>query len=126
MIVVIVIGVDVSMNTHLKSVKMTLKNKDPVMLDTLSIRGNNIRYYILPDTLPLDSLLIDDTPKGRGRGRSTGSFNKFHYLKIFLLIQCYFVAGHNSHHLLVNVSCMALKLNYCSYSCQRQREWSKR
>lgn len=62
-------GVDVSMNTHLKAVKMTLKNKDPVQLDTLSIRGNNIRYYILPDSLPLDTLLIDDGPRrGRGRG----------------------------------------------------------
>ena len=38
-----VTGVDVAMNTHLKSVKMTLKNRDPVTLDQLSIRGNNIR-----------------------------------------------------------------------------------
>ena len=60
------------MNTHLKSVKMTLKNRDPVQLDTLSIRGNNIRYYILPDSLPLDTLLIDDAPKGRGRGARAG------------------------------------------------------
>ena len=59
------------MNTHLKAVKMTVKNKDPVQLDSLSIRGNNIRYYILPDSLPLDTLLIDDAPKGRTafRGR---------------------------------------------------------
>ena len=62
-------GVDVSMNTHLKTVKMTLKNRDPVQLDTLSIRGNNIRYFILPDSLPLDTLLIDDAPRGRGSGR---------------------------------------------------------
>ncbi len=61
-------GVDVSMNTHLKTVKMTLKNKEPVNLDTLSIRGNNVRYFILPDSLPLDTLLIDDAPKARGRG----------------------------------------------------------
>lgn len=60
-------GVDVSMNTHLKSVKMTVKNKEPVQLDTLSIRGNNLRYFILPDSLPLDTLLIDDAPKPRGR-----------------------------------------------------------
>eukprot|EP00095_Tigriopus_kingsejongensis_P004560 maker-scaffold462_size163801-snap-gene-0.35 protein:Tk04560 transcript:maker-scaffold462_size163801-snap-gene-0.35-mRNA-1 annotation:"small nuclear ribonucleoprotein sm d1" len=67
-------GVDVAMNTHLKGVKMTLKNRDPVNLDQLSIRGNNIRYYILPEHLPLETLLIDDGPKkradkGRGRGR---------------------------------------------------------
>ena len=57
------------MNTHLKSVKMTLKNRDPVQLDSLSIRGNNIRYYILPDSLPLDTLLIDDTPKAKAKKR---------------------------------------------------------
>jgi len=80
-------GVDVAMNTHLKTVKMTVKNRDPVQLDSLSIRGNNIRYYILPDALPLETLLVDDTPKakakkkqeakgaaraGRGRGRGRG------------------------------------------------------
>eukprot|EP01120_Amphizonella_sp_Union-15-10_P013184 TRINITY_DN6089_c0_g1_i1.p1 TRINITY_DN6089_c0_g1~~TRINITY_DN6089_c0_g1_i1.p1 ORF type:complete len:112 (-),score=14.82 TRINITY_DN6089_c0_g1_i1:80-415(-) len=77
-------GVDISMNTHLKTVKMTVKGKNPVNLETLSIRGNNIRYFILPDSLNLDTLLVDDTPKpkakatkeklgrgkrGRGRGR---------------------------------------------------------
>ena len=66
------------MNTHLKAVKMTPKGRDTMQLESLSIRGNNIRYYILPETLPIDSLLIDDTPKakikrreaklGRGRG----------------------------------------------------------
>lgn len=76
-------GVDVAMNTHLKSVKMSIKNRDPVQLEILSIRGNNIRYFILPDSLPLETLLIDDTPKSkskkkdggrvgnRGRGRGT-------------------------------------------------------
>ena len=52
-------GVDVAMNTHLKTVKMTLKNRDPVNLETLSIRGNNIRYYILPETLPLVMMITD-------------------------------------------------------------------
>ncbi|XP_012259878.1 probable small nuclear ribonucleoprotein Sm D1 isoform X1 [Venturia canescens] len=75
-------GVDVAMNTHLKTVKMTIKNRDPVQLDTLSLRGNNIRYYILPDSLPLETLLVDDTPKakakkkeaarGAARGRGRG------------------------------------------------------
>ena len=86
-------GVDVAMNTHLKNVKMTLKNRDPVNLESLSVRGNNIRYYILPESLPLENLLIDEGPKrkpnmarggrgargggrggprGRGRGRGRG------------------------------------------------------
>ncbi|KAJ1967087.1 Sm snRNP core protein Smd1, partial [Dimargaris verticillata] len=62
-----VTGVDMSMNTHLKTVKMTVKNKDPVTLETLSIRGSNIRYFILPDSLPLDTLLIDDSVKSKKR-----------------------------------------------------------
>jgi small nuclear ribonucleoprotein D1 len=51
------------MNTHLKNVKLTLKGKNPVHMDHLSLRGNTIRCYILPDSLNLDTLLVDDTPK---------------------------------------------------------------
>ena len=72
------------MNTHLKQVKLTLKGKNPTAVEHLSVRGNTIRYYILPDSLNLDTLLVDDTPKqgkprakaatsaGRGRGRGRG------------------------------------------------------
>lgn len=84
-------SVDIQMNTSLKSVKMTIRNADPVALDSLSIRGNNIRYFILPDSLPLDTLLIDDSKKpkgdssdrllargrGRGRGRARGRGRNF-------------------------------------------------
>eukprot|EP00667_Euglena_gracilis_P028437 EG_transcript_36320 len=83
-------GVDVSMNTHLKAVKVTLKGKNPVAMDHLSVRGNNIRYFILPDSLNLDNLLIDTTPKpkpkprdpsrmrgkGKGKGRGFGKGRK--------------------------------------------------
>ena len=41
------------MNTHLKIVKMTTKGKNPVSLEHLTIRGNNIRSYLLPESLPL-------------------------------------------------------------------------
>ena len=81
-----------SMNTHLKKVKVTVKGKNPVSYDSLSIRGNNIRLFILPDSLNLDALLVEDklqkvqsTPfgkvaepgkyqggRGRGRGRGRG------------------------------------------------------
>ncbi|VDK17759.1 unnamed protein product [Anisakis simplex] len=72
-----IMGVDVAMNTHLRAVKMTVKNREPIQLDTLSIRGNNIRYIILPDSIPLDTLLIDDEPRkkatrgGRARAGAT-------------------------------------------------------
>lgn len=77
---------DVAMNTHLKAVKMTIKNRNPVQLESLSIRGNNIRYFILPDSLPLETMLIDEAPKSknkkkdtkmgtRGRGQSRGLYN---------------------------------------------------
>ena len=55
------------MNTHLKTVKVVARNKDPLTLDTISIRGNNIRFFILPDALPLDTLLVDDAPKPKGK-----------------------------------------------------------
>jgi small nuclear ribonucleoprotein D1 len=87
-LLIIFSGVDVSMNTYLRNVKTTLKGKNPVHHDFLSLRGNNVRYFILPDSLNLDTLLIDDTPKhavskisakpqrggrgGRGRGGRGG------------------------------------------------------
>jgi hypothetical protein len=43
------------------------RNREPVALDALSIRGNNIRYFILADALPLDTLLVDDAPKPKAR-----------------------------------------------------------
>jgi small nuclear ribonucleoprotein D1 len=55
------------MNTHLKTVKLTAKNKEPVSLDTLSVRGSTVRYVILPDSLPLDTLLVDDSPKAKAK-----------------------------------------------------------
>ena len=73
-------GVDVAMNTHLKAVKMTVKNRDPVQLETLIIRGNNIRYYILPDSLPLETLLLDDSPKAKAKKKDASGRGNFFYL----------------------------------------------
>ena len=78
-----VTSVSPQMNTALKMVKMTARAQEPVALDAMNIRGSTIRYIILPDSLPLDTLLIDDAPKpknkarkeadrGRGRGRGGG------------------------------------------------------
>lgn len=62
-----VTGVDVSMNTHLKAVKLTVKGRDPVSMDHLTIRGSNIRYFLLPESLPLETLLVDDAPKVKNK-----------------------------------------------------------
>lgn len=51
------------MNSTLSNVKLTIKGKNPISLDHLTVRGNNIRYYLLPESLPLDTLLVDDAPK---------------------------------------------------------------
>lgn len=78
-------GVDISMNTHLKTVKMTTKGFDPVTLDHLTIRGNNIRYFLLPDELSIDQYLVDDSTKfkqkynaikGRNKGKARGQVKK--------------------------------------------------
>ena len=66
------VGVDISMNTHLKTVKLTLKGKNHVSLDHISVRGNNIRYYILPDSLNLETLLVEDTPRVKAKKPTTG------------------------------------------------------
>ena len=63
------------------------RGKHPVSYATLSVRGSTMRSWILPESLNLDALLVDDTPKkalvpkattatgparGRGRGRGRG------------------------------------------------------
>jgi len=69
-------SVSPQMNTALRAVKMTTKNRnnpgspgETISLDTINIRGSTIRYYILPDSLPLDTLLIDDAPKPKNKAR---------------------------------------------------------
>lgn len=65
-------GVDIRMNTFLQNVRLTIKGttyvysgKNPIPLDQLTIRGNNIRYFILPEALQIDPLLVEDEPKVR-------------------------------------------------------------
>ncbi|RPA84329.1 Sm-like ribonucleo protein [Ascobolus immersus RN42] len=60
-------SVDVKMNTALRTVKMTVRGRDPISLETINIRGSNIRHFILPDSLPLDTLLVDDAPKPKNK-----------------------------------------------------------
>lgn len=53
------------MNTFLKNVKMTVKDKDPINLDQLTLRGSSIRYVILPETIQLDALLVEEESKAK-------------------------------------------------------------
>ncbi|KAI5302554.1 mRNA splicing protein smd1 [Ascosphaera pollenicola] len=64
-----IMSVSPQMNTALRAVKMTPKGRDPIPLDTINIRGSTVRYIILPDSLPLDTLLVDDTPKPKNKAR---------------------------------------------------------
>lgn len=72
-------SVSPQMNTALRTVKMTTKNKanpsapgETISLDTINVRGSTIRYYILPDSLNLDTILIDDQPKPKNKARKEG------------------------------------------------------
>ena len=58
-----IVSVDSSMNAHMKNVKVGGKGKVAVPMDQLTIRGNTIRYVILPDQLPLDPLLAEEETK---------------------------------------------------------------
>ncbi|KAJ5773281.1 hypothetical protein N7457_008177 [Penicillium paradoxum] len=64
-----IVSVSPQMNTSLRAVKMTPKGRDPISLDTINIRGSTIRNCILPDSLPLDTLLVDDAPKAKNKAR---------------------------------------------------------
>ena len=53
------------------------------------------RYYILPENLPLETLLVDDSlkkkkdPKGRGRGGAAGVRGRggmYYFLVIYILV----------------------------------------
>lgn len=56
------------MNTHLKAVKLTVKGRETIALDNITVRGNNIRYFLLPESLQLETLLVDDAPKVKAAG----------------------------------------------------------
>lgn len=56
-------GVDVAMNMHMKNARMTVKARNPVNVDNITIRGSTIRHVVISDSVPLDTYLIDDTKK---------------------------------------------------------------
>ena len=75
-----VAGVDARMNTHLKSVEVSSRRggvvKGPSKLAQLSVRGSTIRNVILPDTLNLDLLLVDEAAGSSAASRKKKKGNK--------------------------------------------------
>lgn len=71
-----ILNVSPSMNISLKNVKMTVKDRDPQDLDFINIRGSNVRLVILPDSLNLDTLLVDDTQKLKNKKPESKGISK--------------------------------------------------
>ena len=70
-------SVDMSMNTHLKAVKLSQKGKETQNLDHLTIRGANIRYYLLPESLPLEThLASEDRNKAKNKALKKNAKSK--------------------------------------------------
>ena len=88
-----VVGVDGAMNTHLKNVKLVPKGRPSQSLESLSLRGAQVRCVILPDSLNLDTLLVDlDAPRtrpakgGPGGGGGGGGGKRCFFFFFFFLV----------------------------------------
>jgi len=70
-------SVDMSMNTHLKAVKLQQKGKESQSFDHLTIRGANIRYFLLPESLPLEThLAAEDRSKTKKKSLTLNKNSK--------------------------------------------------
>ena len=49
------------------------RGKNPVSSATLSVRGSTVRAWILPESLNLDALLVDDTASKKKTAQSTAA-----------------------------------------------------
>lgn len=94
-----VAGVDGAMNTHLKNVKLVPKGRPAQALESLSLRGSQVRCVILPDSLNLDTLLVDlDAPRARppkggpgGGGGGGGGTKVFFFFFSFRVLSSLFL-----------------------------------
>ena len=94
-----VVGVDGAMNTHLKNVKLVPKGRPAQALESLSLRGSQVRCVILPDSLNLDTLLVDlDAPRtrpskgGPGGGGGGKEREREFFFFFFSLVFCFFAS----------------------------------
>ena len=58
-----VVGVDSAMNTHVRLVLIKRPGQPEERLENMTIRGAQIRYVLLPESINLGTLLVDDSPK---------------------------------------------------------------
>ncbi|EDK47073.1 hypothetical protein PP707_00200 [Acetobacter pasteurianus] len=56
------------MNLNLKNVKLQQLYQDPILLQYINIRGNQIRQILLPDDLNIDGVLEKSQTKIKGQG----------------------------------------------------------
>lgn len=66
-----ILSVSPAMNINLKDVKMTVVNRQPSVLEHITIRGNQVRMVLLPDELNLDSILSDAVFKPKKLDKKT-------------------------------------------------------
>lgn len=84
------------MNTHLKNVKLVPRGRPAQALESLSLRGSQVRCVILPDSLNLDTLLVDlDAPRTRPPkgGPGGGGGGKEREREFFCLRWCFVFFG---------------------------------
>ena len=108
-------GCDINMNMFLKAVKFTAKKKDPVSMESINLRGSNIRHIILPDSLPLDTLLIEEAPKKKKKGKEGKSFRLF---VLFIALKCIKKKRKRVSHVSYLKDCIVLyNILYCIILC---------
>lgn len=56
------------MNLNLKNVKLQQKYQDPILLQYINVRGNQIRQILLPEDLNIDSVLEKSQTRIKGQG----------------------------------------------------------
>lgn len=56
------------MNLNLKNVKLQQKYQDPILLQYINVRGNQIRQVLLPEDLNIESVLEKSQTKIKGQG----------------------------------------------------------
>ncbi|KAI5957358.1 smd1 [Candida jiufengensis] len=57
-----------SMNLNLRNVKLQQLYQDPILLQFINIRGNQIRQILLPEDLNIDHVLQKSETKIKGHG----------------------------------------------------------